>query len=110
MERKLSCQTDSPDTKSDIIAFAIGNPANRSYAKLSRYNEHFLGTELTNMLTKRYNNELQRCAQFYSLSSIFNETSTKDKHRFDKKNMKKISSIIRNCLQRVFSCFQVNND
>lgn len=108
MERKCSCQTDLSETKSDIIAFAFGNPANRSYAKLSRYNEHFLGTDLANLLTKRYNNELQRCAQYYSLASLFNETSTKDKHRFNKKNMKKISTIIRESLQRIFSCSQQN--
>ena len=108
MKRPISsscCQSDLSETKSDIIAFAISNPVNRSAARLSQTNEHFLGTELANALTKRYNNELQRCAQYYSLASIFNETSTKNKHRFVKKNTKKIYFTIREYLLRLFVCF-----
>ncbi|CAF0875855.1 unnamed protein product [Rotaria sp. Silwood1] len=99
-----SSATYTPETKLDIIAFAMGNPANKTKAKLSKNNENLLGSDMANLFTKRYNYELQRCSQFYSLASIYNETSTKDKHRMKIKNMKKIYSTGRKYIARFFIC------
>ncbi len=93
------------ETKSDIIACAIGNPANKFNAKLSRNNEHLLGFDIADSLIKRHNRELQRCSQFYSLASLFNEKSTKDKHRFRIKNMKKMYTTGRKYISRLFICY-----
>ncbi len=95
----------TPETKSDIIACAIGNPANKSNAKLSRNNEYLLGSDIAYSLIKRHNHELQRCSQFYSLASLFNEKSTKDKHRFQIKNIRKMYSTGRKYISRLFICF-----
>ena len=111
-KRKVSSASSSsssssgsyPETKSDIIACAIGNPANKSNAKLSRNNELLLGFDISDSLVKRHNRELQRCSQFYSLASLFNEKSSNDKHRFQLKNMKKMYSTGRKCISRLFMC------
>ncbi len=95
----------TPKTKLEIIAFAIGNPANKSKTKLSEKNENLLGFDIANLLTKRHNYELQRCSQFYSLASIFDETSTKDKHQMKIKNIKKMYSTGRKYFLRLFSCY-----
>jgi hypothetical protein len=95
----------TPETKSDIIARAIGNPANKSNAQLSQNNEHLLGSDIAHSLIKRHNYELQRCSQFYSLASLFNEKSSKDKHRFQIKNIRKMSSTGRKYISRLFMCF-----
>jgi hypothetical protein len=95
----------TPVTKSDIIAFAIGNPANKLTAKLSKNNHNLLGSDIAGSLVKRHNHELQRCSQFYSLASIFNETTTKDKHRTTTKNMKKMHFTGRKYILRLFICF-----
>jgi hypothetical protein len=96
----------TPETKSDIIAFAIGNPVNKSKAKLSQKNDQFLGgSTISDVFIKRHNCELQCCSQFYSLASIYNETSTKDKHRMKIKNIKKMSFSVRKYLLRLFICF-----
>jgi hypothetical protein len=73
------------EIKSDLISYANGNPKNQSKGKLSRINRNFFGTKLTKLFVRRHHNELQRCSQFYSLASIFNETATKDKHNNVKK-------------------------
>jgi hypothetical protein len=101
----LSSISYTPETKSDIIAVAIANPANKSNAKLSEKNEDLLGFDIADLLTKRHNLELQRCSQFYSLASIFNETTTKDKHRMKLKNIRKIYSMGRKYFLRLFICF-----
>jgi hypothetical protein len=91
-------------TKSDIIAFAVGNPANKSQAKLSKFNRTLLGSDTADMLARRHNKELQRCSQFYSLASVFNETTTKDKHSVNRKNLQKMCSTGRKYLARLFIC------
>jgi hypothetical protein len=68
------------ETKSDIISRTNGNPKNQSKGKLSQINRNIFGSNLTKLFIKRHYNELQRCRQFYSLTSLFNETATKDKH------------------------------
>ena len=94
------------ETKSDIIAFAIGNPVNKSKAKLSQKNDQFLGgSSISDVFIKRHNCELQRCSQFYSLASIYNETSTRDKHRMKIKDIKKMSFSVRKYLLRLFICY-----
>jgi hypothetical protein len=100
-----SSMSYTPETKSDIIALAIGNPANKSKAKLSQKNQTFLGYGIADLLIKRHNHELQRCSQFYSLASIYNETSTKDKHRMKMDNIKKLSFSGRKYILRFFICF-----
>ncbi len=74
------------ETKSDIISRAMGNPKNQSKETLSRINRDFLGSNITKLFVRRHHNELKRCAQFYSLTSLFNETASKDKHKSTKKN------------------------
>jgi len=96
---------ETPSTKSDIIALAVGNPLNRSNAKLSQVNQELLGLGDAGLLTRRYNHELQRCSQFYSLASIYNEISTKDKHRSYKRNVKKMYSSGKRHLLRLFICY-----
>ncbi|CAF1341551.1 unnamed protein product [Adineta ricciae] len=66
----------TPETKSDIISFAID----------------LLGMEDAKLFTKRHNSELQRCSQFYSLASLFHETTTKDKHRLNGRDVQKLAS------------------
>jgi hypothetical protein len=100
-----SCASYTPETKSDIIAFAIGNPANKLSAKLSENNQNLLGSDIADLFAKRHNHELQRCSQFYSLASIFNERTTKDKHRMNTKNFKKMYSTGRKYILRLFICF-----
>jgi hypothetical protein len=95
----------TPKTKSNIILLAMGNPANRSKAKLSKNNQNLLGSNNGDLFAKRYNHELQCCSQFYSLASIFNETSTKDKHRMKRKNIKKMYSTGRKYILRLFICY-----
>src|SRR5690242_6232891 len=95
----------TPETKSDIITLAVGNPANKTNAKLSQNNENLLGYDIADLFTKRHNHELQRCSQFYSLASIFNETSTNDKHRMKIKNIKKMYFDGRKYILRLFICF-----
>ncbi|CAF0996490.1 unnamed protein product [Rotaria sordida] len=92
------------ETKLDIIAFANGNPANKTKAKLSKNNRYLLGSDIADLFTKRHNYELQRCSQFYSLASVYNETLTKDKHRMKIKDMKKIYSTGRKYILRLFIC------
>ncbi|CAF2667083.1 unnamed protein product [Rotaria sp. Silwood2] len=99
-----SSTTYTPETKFEIIAFAMGNPVNKTQTKLSKNNENLLGFDIANLLTKRHNDELQRCSQFYSLASIYNETSTKDKHQMKTKNIKKIYSTGRKYIVRFFIC------
>ncbi|CAF0718829.1 unnamed protein product [Adineta steineri] len=94
----------TPETKSDIIAFAIGNPENKVTAKLSKNNQKFLGSDIGDLLIQRHNHELQRCSQFYSLASIFNETTTKDKHPMKLRNIKKMYSTGRKYFFRLFLC------
>ncbi|UJR38325.1 hypothetical protein I4U23_030995 [Adineta vaga] len=96
--------SDSLETKSDIIAFAIGNPVNKKAAKLSQSNEDLLGIDNAKLFTRRHNNELQRCSQFYSLASLFNEKTTKDKHRINGKNIQKMCSTARKYLLQLFIC------
>ena len=93
-----------PADKSDIIAFALGNPANKIKAKLSKTNQNLLGSDMANVFITRHNHELQRCSQFYSLASIFNETSTKDKHRMKVKNIKRMYSTGRKHIIKLFVC------
>jgi hypothetical protein len=88
------------ETKSDIISCAIGNPINQRKSKLSKINRNFLGSDIAKLFVKRHNNELQRCSQFYSLASIFNETSTKDKHQ------SKWNDIKKRYFTQLFQCFQ----
>jgi hypothetical protein len=95
----------TPKTKADIIACAVGNPANKSKAKLSVTNQNLLGDDIADLFTKRHNSELQRCSQFYSLASIFNETSTRDRHRMKIKNIKKMYSTGRKYFLRLFICY-----
>ncbi len=96
----------TPETKLNIISLAMGNPANRSKAKLSENNQNLLGFNNGDLFAKRYNHELQRCSQFYSLASIFNETSTKDKHRIKLKNIKNMYSTGRKYFLRLFICHE----
>jgi hypothetical protein len=100
----LSSVSYTPETMSDIITFAIGNPANKSTARLSKNNQNLLGSDIAELLAKRHNHELQRCSQFYSLSSIFNETTTRDKHRMNMKNIKKMYTTGRKYILRLFIC------
>lgn len=100
-----SCTSHALMTKSDIVAFAIGNPANKSHVKLSARNRNYLGMDTADSFTKRHNHELQRCSQFYSLSSIYNETSTKDKHRLKTKDIKRIYLNGKKYFLRLFICF-----
>ena len=93
------------ETKSDIIAFAVGNPVNKSKAKLSKNNQNLLGYDIADLLITRHNHELQRCKQFYSLATIYEETSTKDKHRIGIKHLKKMYSAGRKYILRLFVCF-----
>jgi hypothetical protein len=81
----VSIESHVLEIKSDLISYANGNPKNQSKGKLSRINRNFFGTKLTKLFVRRHHNELQRCSQFYSLSSVFNETATKDKHNNVKK-------------------------
>lgn len=87
------------ETKSDVISCAIGNPRNQRDVKLSKINRNYLGTKIAKLFVKRHNKELERCSQFYSLSSIFNETLTKDKHQSRWNNIKKKYFI------ELFQCF-----
>jgi len=95
----ISITSWSPETKSDIILYAISNPINHSKTKLSKINQNLLGSNIAKLFARRHRNELKRCSQFYSLASIFNETSTKDKHRTQTNN------ITKNYFIRLFGCF-----
>ncbi|CAF0861755.1 unnamed protein product [Adineta steineri] len=87
------------ETKTDIITYANGNPKNQTQAKLSQINQDFLGSDISKIFVRRHHNELQRCSQFYSLASIYNETLTKDKHYTKSNNITKKYFI------RLFRCF-----
>ncbi|CAF3351335.1 unnamed protein product [Rotaria socialis] len=111
MENRFTCKSivsSSPSyppiKKLDIITFAMGNPANKMNARLSKNNQHLLGLDASNQFVKRHNLELQRCSQFYSLASIYNETATKNKHGINRKNVKKIYSTGRKYMVRLFIC------
>lgn len=92
------------ETKLDIITFAMGNPANKINTRMSKNNEKLLGSGVAYLFTRRHNIELQRCSQFYSLASIYDETTTKDRHQLKRKNIKKICSTGRKYLVRLFIC------
>lgn len=94
----------SPSTKSDIIAFAVGNPINKIHARLSQNNEFWIGESAADTFIRRHNRELQRCSQYYSLASLYNESLTKDKHSKMRKNLRKIYPSVRKSFLKLFSC------
>lgn len=100
----ISSSSYTLETTSDIIAFAIGNPANKITAKISVNNRNLLGSDIANRLAKRHNRELRRCSQFYSLASIFDETTTRDKHRMKIHNIKQMYFTGRKYILRLFIC------
>jgi hypothetical protein len=95
----------TPKTKVDIVAFAVGNPANKTKSRLSKTNQNLFGNDSADLFTKRHYHELQRCSQFYSMASILNETSTKDKHRMNTESIKKMISTGQKYIIRLFACF-----
>ena len=104
-QSNTSSSSNTPETKSDIIALAVGNPINRSDAKLSKKNQNLLIYDDADLFVKRHNDELQRCSQFYSLASLFHETSSKDKHRLNRRNIKKMYYTGRKNFLKLFICF-----